>query len=82
MKRIVTASAAALITLSGAAFAATDVSGFEASQIRQYAPEINLSLVSPDAVKSAAQAIDDLDDDEASYAAIQNAVRHELNKGQ
>ncbi|MCG7494964.1 hypothetical protein [Thalassobius sp. Cn5-15] len=81
MKRIVTASAAALIALTGAASAMTaDISGFEEAQIRQYAPNIDLSLVDGDALNKAAKVIDTLDEDDASFAQIQNGVRHALTK--
>jgi hypothetical protein len=81
MNRIVTASAAALIALTGAASAMTsDVSGYDAAQIRQFAPHIALSLVDADAVKKAASVIENLEDDDASFAQIQNSVRHVLTK--
>ncbi|CUH83405.1 hypothetical protein [Thalassovita mediterranea] len=81
MNRIVTASAAALIALTGAASAMTsDVSGYDAAQIRQFAPNIDLSLVDADAVKKAASVIENLEDDDASFAQIQNSVRHVLTK--
>ncbi|CUH83090.1 hypothetical protein [Thalassovita mediterranea] len=81
MNRIVTASAAALIALTGAASAMTsDVSGYDAAQIRQFAPNIDLSLVDADAVKKAASVIENLGDDDASFAQIQNSVRHVLTK--
>ncbi|WP_197407355.1 hypothetical protein, partial [Thalassovita mediterranea] len=81
MNRIVTASAAALIALTGAASAMTsDVSGYDAAQIRQFAPNIDLSLVDADAVAKAASVIENLEDDDASFAQIQNSVRHVLTK--
>ena len=81
MNRIVTASAAALIALTGAASAMTaDVSGYDAAQIRAFAPNIDLSLVDADAVAKAASVIENLEDDDASFAQIQNSVRHVLTK--
>ncbi|MCG7493882.1 hypothetical protein [Thalassobius sp. Cn5-15] len=81
MNRIVTASAAALIALTGAASAMTaDISGFEEAQIRQYAPNVDLALVDADALHKAAAVIDNLDDDDASFAAIQNGVLFALSK--
>ena len=82
MKRIVTASAAALIALTGAASAMTaDVSGYDAAQVRHYAPGFDLTLVDADAIAAAADVIESLDEDDASFAAIKTGVLKELERG-
>jgi hypothetical protein len=82
MKTFATATAAALIAFTGAASAMTAaVSGVDAANISRYAPSVDLSLVDADAVKKAANIIEELDEDDASFAQIQNGVRAALTKG-
>ncbi|WP_412565230.1 hypothetical protein [Thalassobius sp. MITS945101] len=81
MKKVLTATAAALIAFTGAASAMTadTVSGLDRAQIRQYAPNIDLSLVDVSAVKLAVDLIEEHEDE--SHAFIQNVVRTTLEKG-